>query len=287
VLGFLPTKMSTSMRVEDRLDGADNFRSWKHRIQLILEENELLDHIKKMLPEPEDEEAKAKFKKNEVKAKRILTDSIKDHLIPNVSELKTPKEMFDALTRLYESKNTSRKLTLRHQLRNVTMNKSETMVNYFMKISQIKDQLAAIGDPVEDVELVTTTLNGFPPSWDPFVQGICARRRLPKFDKLWSDCTQEESRLISKTQKTNEDENQALVAQVKKRKKREEGSPKKSKRPRYKKDASKIRCYSCQKLGHYAFQCPDRNEKEKKKHHAHAADVEEHSKASKDEEFVF
>jgi hypothetical protein len=106
VLGFLLAKMSTSMRVEDRLDGADNFRSWKHRIQLILEENELLDHVKKMLLEPGDE-AKAKFKKNEVKAKRILTNSIKDHLIPNVSKLKTAKEMFDALTRLYESKNTN------------------------------------------------------------------------------------------------------------------------------------------------------------------------------------
>jgi hypothetical protein len=102
--------MITSMRVEDRLDGADNFRSWKHRVLLILEENELLDHVKQVLPEPEEEEAKAKFRKNEVKAKRILTDSIKDHLIPNVSELKTPKEMFDALTRLYESKNTSQSL---------------------------------------------------------------------------------------------------------------------------------------------------------------------------------
>jgi hypothetical protein len=90
--------MSTSMRVEDRLDGADNFRSWKHIVLLILEENELLDHVKQVLPEPEEEDAKAKFRKNEIKAKRILTDSIKDHLIPNVSELKTPKEMFDALT---------------------------------------------------------------------------------------------------------------------------------------------------------------------------------------------
>jgi hypothetical protein len=85
MLGFLLAKMSTSMGVEDRLDGADNFISWKHRIQLILEENELLDQVKKMLPEPKDEEAKAKFKKNEVKAKRILIDSIKDHLIPNLS----------------------------------------------------------------------------------------------------------------------------------------------------------------------------------------------------------
>jgi hypothetical protein len=92
-----------------------------------------------MLPEPKDEEAKAKFKKNEVKAKRILTDSIKDHLIPNVSELKNTKEMFYSLTILYESKNTSLNLTLWHQLRNVTMNKSETIANIFTRISQIKD----------------------------------------------------------------------------------------------------------------------------------------------------
>jgi hypothetical protein len=59
------------------LDGEDNFRSWKHRVLFILEENELLDHVKQVLPKPEEEDTKAKFRKNEVKAKRILTDSIK------------------------------------------------------------------------------------------------------------------------------------------------------------------------------------------------------------------
>jgi hypothetical protein len=239
-----------------------------------------------MLPEPKDEEAKEKFKKNEGKTKMILTYSIKDHLIPNVSELKTANEMFDALTRLYESKNTSHKLTLRHQLRNVTMNKSKMIANFFTRISQIKDQLATIGDLVEDVELVTTTLNGFPPSWDPFVQGIFARRKLPKFDKLWEDCSQEESRLMSKKQKVDEEENQALAAQVKKRKEREEGNPRKSKKPRPKRVVSKVQCFNCRKMGHYATQCPHKHEKEKKKkHHAHATDVEEHK--PKDEEFVF
>jgi hypothetical protein len=58
----------------------------------------------------------------------------------------------------------------------------------------------------------------FPSSWDPFVQGICARSKFPKFDKLWTNCTQEEYRLISKSQKTNDEENQALAARVKKRK---------------------------------------------------------------------
>jgi hypothetical protein len=115
-----------------------------------------------------------------------------------------------------------------------------------MRISQIKDQLAAIGDSVGDAEPVTTTLNGFPSSWDAFFQRICARRKLPKFDKLWSDCTQEESRLISKSQKNNDEENQALVAHVKKRKERRNTSPKKNRKsiPDHKKDVSKIRCFN-------------------------------------------
>jgi hypothetical protein len=100
------------MRVEDILDREDNFISWKHRIQLILEENELLDHINKMLPEPKDEEENAKFNRNEVKAEQILTESINDHMIHNLSELKTTKEMFDSLTRIYEINKTSHKLTL-------------------------------------------------------------------------------------------------------------------------------------------------------------------------------
>jgi hypothetical protein len=70
--------MSTSMRVHDRLDGEDNFIYWKHRVLLILENNYLLDHVKKLLPKPKEDKAKSKFKKNEVKAKRILIDSIKD-----------------------------------------------------------------------------------------------------------------------------------------------------------------------------------------------------------------
>jgi hypothetical protein len=158
------------MRVENILDGTGNFRSWKHRVLLILEENELLDHVNQVLPKQEEEEAKEKFKKKEVKAKRILKDSIKDHLIPSVLKLKIPKEILDALTRLYERKNIIRKLTLMHQFRNVMMNKSETVSDYFMRISLIKDHLTTIGDYVDDVELVTTTLNRFPSSWDPFVQ---------------------------------------------------------------------------------------------------------------------
>ena len=67
------------------------------------------------------------------------------------------------------------KLTLRNKLRITKMCKNDTIATYFMKMSQIKDQLVAINEHIEDSELTTITLNGLPPAWSPFVQGICAR----------------------------------------------------------------------------------------------------------------
>jgi vacuolar-type H+-ATPase catalytic subunit A/Vma1 len=126
--------MITGMRVEYRLDGVDNFRSWKNRIILITEDNDLLDHVKKVILETKEEDTKEKYKKTEIKAKRILKNSIKDHLIPNVSELKKPNKMFSVLKILYKINNTSRKLTLRNQLINMMMNKLDTISTYFMNI---------------------------------------------------------------------------------------------------------------------------------------------------------
>ena len=79
-----------------------SFWAWKNRISLVLEENELETYISGKVPVREGDEAKALHKKNFVKAKRIISHAIKDHLIPQVSSLKTPKKMFDSLTKLFE-----------------------------------------------------------------------------------------------------------------------------------------------------------------------------------------
>ena len=84
---------------------------------------------------------KDKYMKNLVKAKRIIFDSIKDHLIPHASSLKTPKEMFYALTSLYEGKNINRIMTLRTQLNGVKMQNLESIQYYFTRVSEIKEQL--------------------------------------------------------------------------------------------------------------------------------------------------
>ena len=94
---------------------------------LILEEHDLEGYIKDEVREPKGDEAKAKHKKDLIKAKRIIIDFIKDHLIPQVSSKNTPKEMFNALTNLFEGKNVNKRMSLRNQPKGVKMQKKETM----------------------------------------------------------------------------------------------------------------------------------------------------------------
>jgi hypothetical protein len=60
---------------------------------------------------------------------------VKDHLIPHIVEEKSAKEMYDALVILYQNKNTSRLLHLKHQLQVVRMSSEEMVVNYIMNIT--------------------------------------------------------------------------------------------------------------------------------------------------------
>ena len=98
--------MAPSTKLEDKLEAIENFRAWKYRIGLILEENDLAKYIKVEVAEPEEDEAKEKHKKELIWATKITVDSIKDHLITQVSSKKTPKEMCDSLAKMYEGRKT-------------------------------------------------------------------------------------------------------------------------------------------------------------------------------------
>jgi hypothetical protein len=121
--------------------------------------------------------------------------------------------MYDVLKNMFESNNTNIALALKHQLQNLKMPKDDTITTFFMNISEIRDQLSAIGETIIDRELVMITLNALPIHWEPFIQSINGREDLPQFDRLWEDCTHEETRLIARgVQDSHHNENQALAS---------------------------------------------------------------------------
>ena len=165
-----------------------------------------------------------------------------------------------------------------------------------------KEQLEAVDEEVENAEIVMTTLNGLHRTWDSFIQGICARKELVKFSRLWEYCSQEEARIVAREEKMGS-EYQDLIVQSKTSRSSHHRSKyshhkNNSRKPR---DKSKFICYTCDEKGHFARDCPKKKSSSHKKkghkkiHHAHAAEDDEPSKkiikkdsddSSSDEEYV-
>jgi hypothetical protein len=124
------------------------------------------------------------LEKKDIKAQSVILEVVKDHLIQHVSEKANSKEMYDALVSLFQSDNMSQKMILKTKLRECRMTNSHNVTSYLTRITQIRDQLATIGDIVLDAELVNVALNRFTKAWEPFIMGICAREKLPKWERL-------------------------------------------------------------------------------------------------------
>ena len=74
---------------------------------------------------PTDVSAKDIFDKKDIKAKRILLDAIKDHVIPHVSGKYHAYQMRIALNNLYQNSNEKWKMVLRDKLKSIQMNRGE------------------------------------------------------------------------------------------------------------------------------------------------------------------
>ena len=138
-------------------------------------------------------------------------------MIPQVSSKKTPKKMYEAISRMYEGNNINKKMNLRAQLKGTKLSKGESIQEYFTRVFQFREQLRAIGDTLHEDELVMISLNCLTRPWDSFIQTLCARKESMKFDIVWEDCIQEEARVANREALLREDD-QALAIHTKRRK---------------------------------------------------------------------
>ena len=130
---------TTRLRDQDRLEGASNYVIWKARISFILDEHELKAFIDNVVAETIDENQLKAFKKNMAKAKRLILDGVKDHIVSHISDKGTASQMWEVLATLFEGSSDQRKMFLEHKLHSTRMHKGERVDPFLAKLQEVLD----------------------------------------------------------------------------------------------------------------------------------------------------
>eukprot|EP00253_Pinus_taeda_P002262 PITA_02262 len=133
------------------------------------------------------------------------------------------------------------------------------MQAYFLRITEIKNDLLSIGEVVPDKEMTITTLGGLPLEWYLFRTTLLNNNVILGFEELMARCIQEETRMEEQEIPALKGHPSAFSSHAKRR----NNFGAKSKGKVGPKGGRKGRCYNCNKMGHYARECPN----ERDSHH--------------------
>ena len=123
------------LRLEYALEGSSNYIAWKDKMEAVLDDNGLKEFIDAEIPKPASSDAAAldAWQKKTEKCRRILLEGVKDHIVSSLHGKASPFLMWKALTDLFQSKSDQRKLALKDKLRNIKMEKGDSMPKYLTK----------------------------------------------------------------------------------------------------------------------------------------------------------
>lgn len=208
---------------QDRLVGASNFIVWKARILSLLDRDRHEQFALRTIAVPVDPADNDKYEDAIARAKIIMLDGVKDHVVPHIAEKNTTNEMWEALKKLYLHTSVQRKMILENQLRSYQMQKGEQIDPFLDLLKEIRDQLTSIGATLDQELMVRTALNEVSKDWEVFVQSILGRATLPDWEEMWATLCQEEIRRLSKAGssskgiriKKEEEEDVALASEEK------------------------------------------------------------------------
>jgi len=106
------------LRLAYALDGSLNYIAWKDCMEGVLEDNGLKDFIDQEVPKSVAANAQelAEWKKCVARARRILLEGVRDHIVSSLHEEETPFSMWKTLKDLYQNISDQRNLVLKDKL---------------------------------------------------------------------------------------------------------------------------------------------------------------------------
>ena len=126
----------------------------------------------------------------------------------------------------------------------------EGIAPYFMKISEVRDQLQELGEIMFERERTIIVLNALPKDWGNSKSSIYAKKEATTLNEKWYLCKTKETRLEAKEDVGSKE--QAFAIMAKRMGKFGKFGPRRTNN----KDMSKIQCYGCEEYGQHKRNCP-------------------------------
>jgi len=108
---------------KNKLEGASNYRAWKKRIYLILTKHKVLDLIQGKVMKPTDDVEKENFREIDILAMILIVDGVMENLIPYISNIDSPQEMYESLSKLFTINNIGQITSVKNEIRKTKMKK--------------------------------------------------------------------------------------------------------------------------------------------------------------------
>jgi len=125
--------MFSFFKENENLGNSSNFAAWKVRLEIIVDNTDVSEYIQGKVPEPSENTsttANNKYKKGELKAKKIIVDALQVNLPAYVGILRNSKDMYDKIVGMYEVNGLNEIISLKYQLKYTKMKKGEFVQSY-------------------------------------------------------------------------------------------------------------------------------------------------------------
>jgi hypothetical protein len=231
----------------NKFDGTD-FTLWKNKITSALKASRLWEAVNDGF----DTDVEGNAEKDE-KAKVIMMTSITDSILRKLP-FTSAKAMWKALMKRFEDKSTQNVIFLLQRFMNHRQDEEESVENFTDRVVQARENLAALDQELADSQVILTIMQGLRQEYENVAQFLLMNKKLDELDaeELIESLKIEERRRLEKKQSSQtQGSTQAFYSNKKTFKK--------------KKNSKDVKCYNCDKMGHFAKDCraPKRERKSK------------------------
>ena len=182
-----------------------NFPSWKIQCRMALLKQGVW-RIVEGTEVPPDEYDEVNFRKYNDRKDRALSTivlAVETSLLYLLGDPQDPQEVWNKLCDQFQRKTWANKLNLRRRLYSLRLKDDEPVQNHVKQMVEIFDELAIIGEPIEEEDRVVHVLSSLPDSFNMLVTALEASPEVPSLELVTERLLHEERKRKDKLVEQN------------------------------------------------------------------------------------